>query len=204
MTRNTRLLIVLVTVLGSFLLLPFLGLPYGPLNWTVHSQPYKQPRPVGETCLYTVRYGDSLASIARRFNTSIAAIAQANAIRHVNRIFGGQTLVISNCRASRCIVYTVHRGDTLFSLARRFNTSVNTIARQNHIVNPTRLFAGQRLLICPGGRLPAPAHRIHTVHRGDTLWSIAMRYGTTPWAIVAANNLRYPWLIYPGQRLRIP
>jgi LysM repeat protein len=204
MLKNTKLLIVLAAVAGSFLLLPMLGLPYGQLNWTVHSQPYKQPRKVGDTCLYTVRYGDSLFSIAKRFDTSVAAIAQANAIRDVNAVSGGQTLVIPNCKATHCAVYIVGRGDTLFSVARRFNTTVNAIAKQNRIINPTRVFAGQRLLICPGGRSTTPERRAHTVHRGDTLWSIAMRYGTTPWAIIAANNLRHPWLIYPGQQLRIP
>lgn len=204
MAKNTKLLIALTAVMGSFLLLPMLGLPYGRLNWTVHSQPYKQPRKVGGICLYTIRYGDSLFSIAQRFDTSLAAIAQASAIRDVNTISGGQTLVIPNCKATRCVVYTVRQGDTLFSVARRFNTTVNAIAKQNRIISPTRVFAGQRLLVCPGGQFPAPERRVHTVRRGDTLWSIAMRYGTTPWAIIAANNLRHPWLIYPGQQLRIP
>lgn len=205
MPTRGKFLVVLVTVVGSFLLLPVIGLPYGDLDWVVHSQPYKPPQasPRG-ACVYTVRFGDTLFSIARKFGTSVASIAQANFIRDINHIFAGQTLVIPNCRRVQCVVYTVRPGDTLFSIAHRFDTSVQAIARQNFIVHPSRVFAGQRLLICPDKVRPTPKKRIYIVRPGDTLWSIALRYKTTPSALVAINKLRYPGLIYPGQRLFIP
>ncbi len=61
------------------------------------------------------------------------------------------------------------------------------------------------LLISLIGVRPAYAQGgAYIVRPGDTLWAIALRYGTTPWAIAAVNGLRNPNLIYPGQRLIIP
>ncbi len=206
MSKRAKLPLIFLTVIACLLLLPVVGLPYGNFDWTVYSQPYPPPKapPTGAVCVYTVRFGDTLFSIARRFGTSVTSIAQANAIRDVNQIFVGQVLVIPNCRLLQCAVYVVKPGDTLFSIARRFGTSVRALAFQNAILNPSRIFVGQRLLICPGVARPLPKARIYIVKRGDTVWSIAIRFGTTQAAIIAANNLRYPWLIFPGQRLLIP
>ena len=51
---------------------------------------------------------------------------------------------------------------------------------------------------------PAPAPQVYVVKKGDTVYKIAKRYGTTMQAIILANNLRNPNLIYPGQILLIP
>ena len=51
---------------------------------------------------------------------------------------------------------------------------------------------------------PTPAPKVYVVKKGDTVYKIAKRYGTTMEAIIAANNLRNPSLIYPGQILLIP
>jgi len=75
----------------------------------------------------------------------------------------------------------------------------------NHIVNPARIFAGQRLTIY-GSITPAPqpSGQIHVVQAGETVYSLARRYHTTVWAIAVANNLYNPNIIYAGQRLVIP
>jgi LysM repeat protein len=175
----------------------------------------------GETVIYVVRTGDTLYSIARRFGVDINVLAQANNISNPSRIYVGQRLTIPRngdpqptpgatptpVPGTTPITYVVQRGDTLYSIARRYGTTVQTIATQNHIVNPARIFVGQRLVIY-GSSTPAPqpppSGQVHVVQRGETLYSIARRYGTTVWAIAMTNHLYNPNVIYAGQRLIIP
>jgi LysM repeat protein len=104
---------------------------------------------------------------------------------------------------SPCSYYTVQRGDTLYSIARRYGTTVQAIAQANGILNPAYIYVGQVLCI-PGLAAPPPSGGYYIVQRGDTLYSIARRFGTTYWAIAVANNLSNPNYIYPGQGLFIP
>lgn len=91
--------------------------------------------------------------------------------------------------------YTVQRGDTLFSIAKRHDTTVEILMRLNNLSEAT-LSVGQVL------QLP-PRVVQHTVQRGDTLFSIARRYGSTVQAIQQENNLEGTALSL-GQVLRIP
>lgn len=101
--------------------------------------------------------------------------------------------------------YTVQRGDTLYSLARRFNTTVQAIMSANNLTSTT-IYIGQKLTI-PGGSTPNPtpnpAPSTYAVQAGDTLYSLARRFGTTVDAIVTANKLPST-TIYIGQKLTIP
>ncbi|RDI95259.1 peptidoglycan endopeptidase [Meiothermus sp. QL-1] len=91
--------------------------------------------------------------------------------------------------------HTVQRGDTLYSIARRYGTTVETLMQLNRLEDAT-LSVGQVLL------LPARALE-HTVQRGETLYSIARRYGSSVEALQQENNLTST-VITPGQVLRIP
>ncbi|MFN3392461.1 MAG: LysM peptidoglycan-binding domain-containing protein [Meiothermus ruber] len=93
------------------------------------------------------------------------------------------------------LTYTVQRGDTLYSIAKRHDTTVEILMRLNGLSEAT-LSVGQVL------QLPARTVQ-HTVQRGDTLFSIARRYGSTVQAIQQENNLEGTSLS-PGQVLRIP
>jgi LysM repeat protein len=168
----------------------------------------------GQTVIYVVRSGDTLYSIARRFGTTVQAIAQLNNITNPSRIYAGQQLLIPRegsvtpvptTQPPSTTTYVVQRGDTLWSIARRYGTTVQAIALLNNIANPSLIYVGQRLCISGEVEEPAPpTTRIHVVQPGETLSSIARRYGTTYWAIAMANNLVNPNVIYAGQRLVIP
>lgn len=171
----------------------------------------------GQTVSYTVQRGDTLYSIARRYNTTVEAIRAENSLSS-SFIYVGQVLRITPGPGAGPAetpapgtggTYTVQRGDTLIGIARRFNTTVEALARANNLTPPYVIYVGQRLTI-PGGTEPGVTatpgggeQRIHTVQRGDTLYSISRRYGTTVEAIRRANGLSSN-LIYVGQKLIIP
>jgi len=102
--------------------------------------------PSGPT-VYVVRAGDTLQNIARRFGTTWQAIATANNLPNANFIFTGQRLVIPAAPARPPQTYVVRAGDTLFSIALRFGTTVQVIQTANNLPNPNAIFAGQTLTI---------------------------------------------------------
>lgn len=113
-------------------------------------------------------------------------------------------LATTSSAGAQSATYTVVPGDTLYSIAGRFGTSVDALVAANGIANPNLIFPGQVLTV-PGGTQPPPSGGgTYTVVAGDTLYSIAARNGTTVDALVSANNIANPNLIYPGQVLRIP
>lgn len=105
--------------------------------------------------------------------------------------------------AQEPIRYTVQPGDTLTRIAARFGTTVSAIAEANGLANPNLIYVGQVLLI-PAGSSPSPTSPIHVVRPGETLYRIALRYGTTVERLMALNHLSNPHRIFAGQILRIP
>jgi lipoprotein-anchoring transpeptidase ErfK/SrfK len=104
----------------------------------------------------------------------------------------------------------VSRGETLYSIARRYGVSVWAIQNANGISNPNRIYAGQWLKIPGkssgggGGGGSSSSGGVHVVRRGQTLAGIARAYGTSVSAIAQANGIRNVNHIYTGQRLKIP
>ncbi|HHW56183.1 MAG TPA: LysM peptidoglycan-binding domain-containing protein [Clostridia bacterium] len=161
---------------------------------------------------YIVQQGDTIFSIARKFNTSVDAIITRNNIINPALIYPGQRLIIP----VQGNYYTVQPGDTLYSIAQKFNVPHESIIYTNNIPYPYTIYPGQRLFI-PGAKTPIPPSPItpypptqkpcptyYTVQPGDTLWSIAQKFGITIDELIKANYLVYPNMIYPGQTLIIP
>jgi murein DD-endopeptidase MepM/ murein hydrolase activator NlpD len=107
-------------------------------------------------------------------------------------------------------VYVVQPGDTLFRIAQRFDTTVEAIAAANGIADPSRIRAGQKLVIPTAqpelvpSQEPVPNTRVHPVHPGEALPTLAFRYGSTVWALREANEVHRLDLLVPGQELVIP
>lgn len=152
----------------------------------------------GELLVYRVQPGDTLFRIAQRYNTSVTAIQSANGWGpNHTLIFVGQHVFVPVGTSSGARTYVVKSGDTLFSIAQSFNTTVAAIRAANNLASNT-IYRGQTLVIPAGGRIT------YTVQRGDYLGRIAARYGVSTAALAAANGITNPSLIYPGQVLVIP
>lgn len=109
-------------------------------------------------CTYTVRRGDNLSRIAVRYGTTYRELAALNRLSNPNVIFAGMKLSVpctGNPPAGVCAYYVVRRGDYLKSIAARYATTWQAIARANHLSNPNRIYPGTRLAI-PCGPAPAP------------------------------------------------
>ena len=161
-----------------------------------------QPSPAPGVFPYTVRPGDTLWAVSRRFGTTVAELVNLNHIADPNLIYPGQVLEIpGNARpdAPDTRTYTVRPGDTLWAISRRFDTTVAELADLNHIADPNLIYPGQVLEIPD-----APDDLIYRVMPGDTLSALALRFDTTVSAIAALNHIANPNLIFVGQDLLIP
>ena len=100
-------------------------------------------------------------------------------------------------------VHIVQPGETLSSIAIRYGVTVEALMAANDLADPNYVYVGQRLVV-PGGSEAARYGGRHVVKVGETLTSVAFRYGTTAAALAAANGLRDADFIYVGQVLNVP
>lgn len=111
----------------------------------------QRPVTAAAYAIYTVQAGDTLAAIARRTSTTVNALVALNRLTNANQIRVGQIILVPAALENRgsTTTYTVRRSDTLYSLARTYNTTVGVLMWLNGITNPNRISVGQRLLV-PG------------------------------------------------------
>ena len=169
------------------------------LNGANEATPTKSP----DAIRYTVKRGDTLWGIAKKFGVTVSAVVNANNIRNPNLIYVGEVFIIphmTSAESSGYTLYTVRRGDTLWGISRKFGTSINSIVALNGIKNPNLIYAGEVFKI-PSARSEQAV--IYTVKRGDTLWGISRKFGTTVENLVKLNSVKNPNLIYVGEKLII-
>ncbi|MDR2997912.1 MAG: LysM peptidoglycan-binding domain-containing protein [Microbacterium sp.] len=178
---------------------------------------------------HTVAKGDTVYGIARKYGTSVSAILAANRLGSAAVIHPGQRLVVSAAApapaaapaakpaakpaSAAAKTHTVVKGDTVYSIARKYGTSVSSILSANRLGASAIIYPGQKLVLQaakpapasatkPAGK-PAAAPQTHTVAAGDSMYAIAKKYGTTVAVILEANDLGASSIIYPGQKLKL-
>ena len=167
----------------------------------------------GNIINYIVKPGDTLSAIALKYGTTVNSIARLNNIQNVNLIYPGQVLeIIVNSSytppsTQNSTYYTIKRGDTLWAIANRYGVTIQNLVSWNGIRNPNLIYAGNTLVIYTNGSgtggTGTSSQNRYVVKRGDTLWGIATRYGTTVNNLVSLNGIGNRNLIYPGQVLRL-
>lgn len=168
--------------------------------------------------------GETLASIASRYGTTVAALTSANGISNPNLIVVGRSLQIqgaarpsttgapatsSDGRQLPGQRHTVQRGETIAGIAGRYGIRTADLVAWNGLVDG-KIYATTRLVLFNPGTLPGAGGSTstpggtHVVQSGQSLSSIASRYGVSASSIATANGITDPNRIRVGQKLTIP
>ena len=169
-----------------------------PVTTTPIIQQAKEDKKViNDTKTYTIKSGDTLSSIATRFNTTYQDLARLNNIASPYVIYPNQVIKIKgdNTVANNATTYVVKSGDTLSGIAIKYGTTYQALARLNGISNPNYIYVGQVL------KVNGTASKTYTVQSGDTLSGIANKLGVSVSYLVSKNNIHNANLIYAGETL---
>lgn len=162
--------------------------------------------PISGSNYYIVKKGDSLYSIASANNTTVSELKSLNNLS-TNNLSIGQVLKLPANTAEELpnngeVLYTVKSGDSLYQIAKSYNTTIDEIKALNNLTT-NNLSIGQKLKIPSSKEETGTDYLTYKVVSGDSLYSIARRYNTTVDAIKNYNNLTSN-LLSIGQILRIP
>ncbi|MCX4249184.1 MAG: LysM peptidoglycan-binding domain-containing protein [Bacilli bacterium] len=141
---------------------------------------------IGGDNIYIVKSGDTLYSLAKKFNTTVDEIKKLNNLSN-NSLSLNQSLKIPNATTEKepstsYDTYKVVKGDTLYGIAKKFNTTVDEIKKLNNL-GSSSLSINQLL------KIPNTTSKTYTIVKGDTLYGIAKKFNTTVDAIKKLNNL---------------
>ena len=162
--------------------------------------PYSLPNSNEIGDVYTVIAGDTLYSIARKFNTTVNELIDLNNLTSTILSIG-QTLKIPQKEViSDYDTYTVLEGDSLYSIANKFNISVSDLIDFNAL--PTTILTKGDIIKIPKGII-TNKENVYVVKPGDTLYRIANTYGVSIDDLITANNLTSN-ILSIGQELIIP
>ena len=141
------------------------------------------------TTLYIVKIGDTLYSIASRYNVSVSKLISVNDLNSNVLSIGQQLRIpINSTDNFNYVIYTVKVGDNLYSIAKKYDTTVNSIKSINNL-SSNLLNIGQQLKIPVEVSFPNVQYEIYIVKSGDTLYSIARKFGMSVDELKRINNL---------------
>lgn len=154
---------------------------------------------------YIVQEGDSLWEIAARFGVTLEDLQQANNITDPGQVVIGTRLVIPGLIGvgGRLDTVTIAYGETIRSLSRRYVLSDATLARLNHIVSPSELFAGATLIVPMTENQNSSSVERANLASGQSMLELSVLRGEDPWSLALDNNLSGTWAGLPGDVLQV-
>lgn len=163
--------------------------------------------------IYTVQPGDTISEIARLYGSSTQAIINTNNIVNPNLIYPGAVLLIPVEEESGpggppgSLIYTVQPGDTLYIISLLFGVGLQFLVALNNIQSPSQIYPGQKIVLPEGTVNPfqpiEPGIIRYRILPGDTIYRIALRFGTTVQSILNSNPGLNPQRLIPGQTIII-
>lgn len=163
---------------------------------------YTPPGTSIEQNTYTVVKGDTLSQIASRFNTTVTELKRLNNLTS-DIISVGQILKLPTSTTTPTYgTYIVVKGDSLYKIAQKYNTTVEELKTLNNLTSNT-LYIGQQLKVPTNNIEEEEEYEIYTVVKGDSLWLISQKYGVSVDDLIEINDLETVNLQI-GDQLKIP
>ena len=176
---------------------------------------------------YRVGEGDTVSGIAARFGLSTASVLALNGLGWKTMIFPGQQLRLTKATATAASPgspghHTVRAGETISSIAARHGLGTTAVLRANNLGAASVIYPGQRIVLpkshasiatssassvkplTSGTPAAKAATRSYEIRTGDTISSIASRFGVSTASILEANSLSATSLIYAGRKIVVP
>ncbi len=151
--------------------------------------------------VYEVQPGDTLFGISKQFNTSVGIIQGLNEIGDSTHIEVGQLLVVPSVNEADLLFHVVAPDDTLYSISRRYNTTVSVLKSLNGIADERELVAGASIL---APNIDETKFETYEVTAADSLYSISRRFATTEETLISLNALTDSLHLEVGQILLVP
>ncbi|MBN2395656.1 MAG: LysM peptidoglycan-binding domain-containing protein [Candidatus Atribacteria bacterium] len=188
---------------------------------TIDDVPIEEHQPI----YYIVKAGDTLWSVAQHYQVSLESILAVNYLSNKDVLSIGQSLeipaiggIFGSKAEQKIVIYKVVKGDTLWSIANKFDVKMHDIININQLNNIMQLSIGQELNIPVTGEIALkngqdasvviakekPKDVFHFVQKGETLWEISRKYQVSLTVIADANHISENDRIIVGQKLLIP
>ena len=155
--------------------------------------------------IYIIQPGDTLSSIADRFNVTLTDLMSANDITDPNTIQAGQQLVIPGLEGVTGTLNSevINFGDSFHSLVRQTQIQAALIQKLNHIISPSEFYAGANMIVSDQNSASALKNRT-TAQAGQSLLEMSVGQNTDPWTLATLNGLAGTWDALPGDVLYAP
>ena len=150
---------------------------------------------------YIIQSGDSLYSIAQRFNTTVETLLDANSISGDGPIIAGHALLVPAAEKAQVELYEVQAGDSLISISRRFNTTVGRLQDLNELGDSSEIVAGQ-IIAVPS--VDESGYEAYVVGAEDSLSSIAERFHSDVSELRSLNDIAEESDLSEGQTILVP
>ncbi|MFF2445747.1 LysM peptidoglycan-binding domain-containing protein [Neobacillus sp. NPDC058068] len=154
---------------------------------------------------YTVVKNDTLYSLSKKYDVSVEQLKEVNGLTSEKIMAGQQLLVPEHVQPvhgkESTSLYSVQKGDTLYSLAKKSGVSMNDLKKINHLQGD-QIYIGQKLKLAADSQAKE-INQVYTVKPGDTLWGISNRFGVEVADVKKANGLHLEMVLI-GQKLTIP
>ena len=150
---------------------------------------------------YIIQSGDSLYSIAQRFNTTVETLIAANSLSGDDRIIAGHVLLVPAADETQVDSYEVQPGDSLYSISRRFNTTVSVLQGLNELGDSSQIVAGETIAV---PAMDESRYEFYVVAAEDSLSSIAERFQTDVSELRSLNDIADEHDLTEGQTILVP